>query len=220
MTTGVDGRKRLHHASVMRWSVALAALLTTSPALAQQAPVAIWQASPSGSISAQSSVSPFVSTLQLTAPWLRAEPTGTAGISSWVLSTPLRLSLQGDIPSIGGGFANCISREEPSGNTINGFPVQRFASIRLTGALTLQGFSSAGCPVDGALGGGITYTVPLPSSRLWVVASAGAYGVPAHAPFPARTSTDVRVDLTKPLDDGSTVTVGIGRRGIHVGGAW
>lgn len=203
----------------MRWSVALAALLVTSPAVAQQASIATWQASPSGFISAQPSVSPFVSTLQLTAPWLRGEPTGPAGLSSWVLSTPLRLSLQGDISPMGGGFTSCVSREEPSGNTINGFAVQRFASIRLTGALTLQGFSSAGCPVDGAVGGGITYTVPLRSS-LWLVAGAGAYGVPAHAPYPARASTDARVDLTKALDDGSTLSVGISRRGIHVGGTW
>jgi len=189
----------------VRTSVVLAGLLATSPALAQQAPIATWQSPQSGFVSAQPSASPLVSNLQLTAPW--------------VLSTPLRLSLQGDIRSIGGAFPNCTSREEPSGNTISGFPVQRFASIRLTGALTLQGFSSAGCPVDGAIGAGFTYTVPLTSS-LWLVASAGAYGVPAHAPLPARQSSDGRVDLTKQLDGGRTVTVGVGRRGISVGSAW
>jgi hypothetical protein len=136
-----------------------------------------------------------------------------------VLSTPLRLSLQADIHPIAGGFPNCVSREEPSGNTINGFAVQRFASIRLTNALTLQGFSSAGCPVDGAIGAGLTYTVPLQSS-LWLVASAGVYGVPGHAPYPPRQSDDLRVDLTKQLDDQHTMTVGVGRRGITVGGAW
>jgi hypothetical protein len=166
--------------------------------------------------SAQSAV---VTTLQLTAPWLRGEPTGPAGVSQWVLSTPLRLSLQGQIHPIAGGFANCLTREEPSGNTINGFPVQRFASIRLTDALTLQGFSSAGCPVDGAAGGGLTYTAVLQPS-LWLVASAGAYGVPAHAPYPARTSNDVRIDLMKQMDAGRTLTVGVGRRGVSFGGAW
>jgi hypothetical protein len=203
----------------MRGAVVIAGLLIASPALGQQAPIATWQPPQSGFVSAQVATSPIVSNLQLTAPWLRGEPTGPAGISSWVLSTPLRLSLQGDIHPIGGGFANCVSREEPSGNTINGFAVQRFASIRLTAALTLQGFSSAGCPVDGALGAGLTYTVPLDSS-LWLVASAGVYGVPGHAPYPPRQSSDVRLDVTKPMDGGRTLTVGVGRRGISVGRAW
>jgi hypothetical protein len=199
--------------------VAAPAFAREAPAYAQQSPIAAWQPPQTGFVSAQPSTSPLVSNLQLTAPWLRGEPTGPAGLSSWILSTPLRLSLQGDIRPIGQFFPNCATREEPSGNTINGFPVQRFVSIRLTGALTLQGFSSAGCPVDGAIGAGLTYTAPLQPS-LWLVASAGAYGVPAHAPYPARQSNDVRVDVTKLLDDQRTVTVGVGRRGISVGGAW
>ncbi len=199
--------------------VAVAGLLAASPVFAQQPPIAMWQPPHTGFVSAQPSPSPLVSNLQLTAPWLSGEPTWP-GLSPWVMSTPLRLSLQGGISSIGGGFANCASREEPSGNTINGFAVQRFASIRFTPALTLQGFSSAGCPVDGAVGGGLTYTVALQKS-LWLTASAGAYCVPPHPPFPARQSSDVRVDLTKQLDDGrSTLSVGVGRRGISVGGAW
>jgi hypothetical protein len=200
-------------------SVMLVGLLATSHVFAQQAPIVPWQSPYSGFVSGQSSISPLVSNLQLTAPWLRGEPTGPGGLSSWVLSTPLRLSLQGDIQPIARAFPNCISREEAAGNTINGFAVQRFASIHLTKALTLQGFSSAGCPVDGAIGAGLTYTVPLQPS-LWLVASAGIYGVPGHAPFPPRQSGDLRVDLTKQLNDGRTMTVGVGRRGTTVGGAW
>ena len=203
----------------MRTGVVLAALLVAAPAAAQQAPINAWQPPSTGFVSAQPSMSPLVSNLQLTAPWLRGEPTGPAGVSQWVLSAPLRLSLQGQIHSVARGFPNCVSREEPSGNTINGFAVQRFASIRLTDALTLQGFSSAGCPVDGAIGGGVTYTVPLKPS-LWVVASAGVYGVPAHLPLPAQQANDVRLDLTKQLDDQRTMTLGVGRRGVSVGGAW
>jgi hypothetical protein len=203
----------------MRTGLVVAALLATSPALAQQAPIATWQSPQSGFVSAQPSTSPLVSNLQLTAPWLRGEPTGPAGVSSWALSTPLRLSLQGDIQPTAGGFPNCVSREEPSGNTINGFAVQRFASLRLTAALTLQGFSSAGCPIDGAIGAGLTYAVPLDSS-LWLVASSGVYGVPGHAPYPPRPSSDVRLDVTKALDHGGTLTVGVGLRGISVGRAW
>ena len=203
----------------MRACVVLAGLLAASPAFAQQTPIVAWQSPQSGFVSAQPWTSPLVTNLQLTAPWLRGEPTGPAGLTSWVLSTPLRLSLQGDIQPMAGGFANCVSREEASGNSINGFAVQRFASVRLTRALTLQGFSSAGCPVDGAIGGGLTYTAALQPS-LWVVAGAGVYGVPAHAPFPARSSSDARVDLTKQLDSGRTLTLGVGRRGIRLGGVW
>jgi hypothetical protein len=57
-------------------------------------------------------------------------------------------------------------------------------------------------------------------SSLWLVASAGVYGVPGHAPYPPRQSSDVRLDLTKPLEHGGTLTVGVGRRGISVGRAW
>jgi len=125
----------------------------------------------------------------------------------------------GDIHPLAGGFPNCVSREEPSGNTVNGFAVQRFASIGLTKALTLQGFSSAGCPVDGAIGGSLTYTAALQPS-LWFVAGAGVYGVPGHAPYPPRLSNDLRVDLMKQLNDQHAVTVGVGRRGITIGGTW
>ncbi len=86
----------------MRTSAVLAGLLAASPAFAQQVPIATWQSPQSRFVSAQPWSSPLVSNLQLTAPWLRGEPTGPAGISSWVLSTPLRLSLQGGIPSIAG----------------------------------------------------------------------------------------------------------------------
>jgi len=219
VTGGVDAGWAAGHPQDMRTGIFLAALLVASPALAQQPPIAAWQPPTTGFVSAQPSTSPLVSNLQLTAPWLHGEPSGPAGLSTWVLSTPLRLSLQTDIPSIGGGFSNCASREEPSGNTINGFAVQRFASLRITHALTLQGFSSAGCPVDGAIGAGFTYTAPLAPS-LWVVASAGVYGVPPHAPFPARQSSDVRVDVTRQVDGGRTVTLGVGRRGVSIGGAW
>jgi len=203
----------------MRASVVLVGVFASSQLFAQQSPVATWQSPTSGSVSAQPSTAALVSNLQLTAPWLFGEPSGSAGPSSWVLSTPLRLSLQGDIHPLAGGFPNCVSREEPSGNTVNGFAVQRFASIGLTKALTLQGFSSAGCPVDGAIGGSLTYTAALQPS-LWFVAGAGVYGVPGHAPYPPRLSNDLRVDLMKQLNDQHAVTVGVGRRGITIGGTW
>jgi hypothetical protein len=154
-------------------------------------------------------------------PWfVPSEPTGPAGalLSPWAASTPLRLSLQGGIHPLAGAFANCATREEPAGNSVNGFAIQRFASFSLTPALSLQGFSSAGCPVDGAIGGGIAYTTPL-ARTLWMTFSAGAYGVPAHPPIPARVQSDARVDVTKDVGKGRTLSVGVGKSGITFGGA-
>ena len=83
----------------------------------------------------------------LTIPWLLpGEPTGNVGLSS-SLGAAARLSFQGGIPhQIGGGPASCVSLEDPAGAAV-GFPVQRFTSARLSPALVLHGFSSAGCPV-------------------------------------------------------------------------
>ena len=118
-----------------------------------------------------------------------------------------------------GAFANCESREEASGNTVHGLPVQRYAPLLLAPNLVLHGFSSAGCPVDGAIGGALTYSVPVRPS-LWSVAGAGVYGVPAHYPFPARQQTDLRVDVMKQLDGRRSLGIGIGKRGISFGGVW
>jgi hypothetical protein len=150
---------------------------------------------------------------------LLGEPTGSAGLSPWALSTPLRLSLQSGIFPIGGAFPNCQSRQEASGNTVNGFALQRYAPLQLAPGLVLHGFSSAGCPVDGAIGGALTYSVPLRPS-LQLVAGAGVYGVPAHYPLPARTRSDFRVDVMKQLDGGRSLSVGVGKRGVSFGGVW
>jgi hypothetical protein len=193
---------------ILRWGVVGIGVLGASWAGAQE-PTSAWQQPPTV----------LVPGVKLATPWVfPGEPTGAGGMSPWVASTPLRLSLQSGILPTAGGYANCVSLEEPSGNTINGFPVQRFTSLRLAPALVLQGFSSAGCPVDGAIGGGLTYTAAIRPS-LSLVLSAGVYGVPAHAPLPARVQSDARIDLTHQLDGRSTLSVGIGKRGITFGGA-
>jgi hypothetical protein len=193
-------------------SLALAAL--ASPSAQAQEPTASWMQPPST----------VTLRTQLQAPaFVVGEPTGPSLLAPWAASTPLRLSLQSGIFPIARGFPNCISREEPSGNTVNGMPVQRYASLRLSPALVLHGFSSAGCPVDGAVGGGITYSALLRPS-LWLVAGIGAYGVPAHAPVPARVQNDTRIDVMHALGpgdgDGRTLSVGVGKRGVSLGGIW
>lgn len=147
------------------------------------------------------------------------EPTGNGALSPWVASTPLRLSLQSPIFPMAGAFPNCAAYEDPSGNSVNGFPVQRYTMLRLTPNLVLHGFSSAGCPVDAAIGGAITYTVPI-APKLWLVAGAGIYAVPAHYPMPARQNGDLRVDLVRAMNDGRSVSVGVGRRGVTFGGTF
>jgi hypothetical protein len=176
---------------ILRWSVVGLGILGASWAGAQE-PTGTWQRPPTT----------LVPSVKLTTPWLfPGEPTGAGGMSPWVASTPLRLALQSGILPTAGGYPNCVSLEEPSGNTVNGFPVQRFTSLRLAPALVLQGFSSAGCPVDGAIGGGLTYTTAIRPS------------------LPARVQSDARIDLTHQLDGGRTLSVGIGKRGITFGGA-
>jgi hypothetical protein len=188
---------------------ALGALVASS-ALAQQDPrgmTAAWLTPPTT----------LAPSLRLGIPWLQpGEPTGSGSLSPWVVSTPLRLSLQAPIFPMAGGFANCDTREEAAGNTVSGFAVQRFTSLRVTPSLVFAGFSSAGCPVDGAMGGGLTYSVPLRPS-LWLSASLGVYGVPAHDPLPARVQSDARIDLTKDLHGGRTLSVGLGKHGLTIG---
>jgi hypothetical protein len=161
---------------------------------------------------------PVAGNFQLPTTSLLGEPT-SAGVSPWVASLPLRLSLQGPIFPMAGAFPNCASFEDPSGNSIQGFPLQRYTLLRLTPNLVLHGFSSAGCPIDGAIGGAITYSVPIAPST-WLVAGAGIYGVPAHYPLPARQSRDFRIDVVRATNDGRSFSVGIGRRGVSFGGSF
>src|SRR5580658_5469049 len=123
--------------------VALAATLAARAALAQEPTTAAFQAP-----------WPLAQNPQITMPSLlwSGEPT-QHGLSPWAASTPLRLSLQSTIFPMAGAFPNCASVEDPSGNSVNGMPVQRYTIIPLTSRLTLHGFSSAGCPIDGAIGG-------------------------------------------------------------------
>src|SRR5689334_24727885 len=65
---------------------------------------------------------------------------------------PLRLSLTAGLFPMARAFPECESLEEASGNSVNGFAVQRYTFLRLTPRLVLHGFSSAGCPVDSGAG--------------------------------------------------------------------
>jgi hypothetical protein len=122
---------------------------------------------------------------------------------------PLRLSLTASLFPMARAFPGCESLEEASGNSVNGFAVQRYTFLRLTPRLVLHGFSSAGCPVDSGAGGGITYSAPL--TRAWsFVLSAGFYEIPTVFGAPIVT-TAFRADLVKQTKAGRQLTIGIGR---------
>ena len=165
---------------------------------------------------------PFAAIPPLASPFpsLLGEPTGGASaLPGYFASGPLRLSLQSGIVPMAGGFPQCQTLEEASGNSVRGIPVLRYTLLRLTPNLVLHGFSSGGCPIDGGIGAAITYSVPV-APTLWLVAGAGMYGVPSHYPLPARTQQDVRVDLIKQVDAGHSLSVGVGRRGVAFGGVF
>jgi hypothetical protein len=147
------------------------------------------------------------------------EPTGDGDLGGRYASMPVRLSITGDIFPQARLFPNCASREEASGNSIHGMPVQRYTMLALGPHLVLSGFSMAGCPIDSGMGGALTYSVPI-DKKLWLVAGAGIYSVPARDTIPAQTRTDLRVDLVTKTDSGRVLNVGIGKRGVSFGGAW
>lgn len=123
---------------------------------------------------------------------------------------PLRLSLTVGMFPMARAFPECESREEASGNSLNGFALQRSTFLRLTPALVLHGFSSAGCPVDSGAGGGFTYSVPL-KKGLWFVASAGFYTIPTAFDGRPIMTTAARADVVKSLSKGRVLTFGLGR---------
>src|SRR5450432_1016622 len=57
---------------------------------------------------------------------------------------PLRLSLTGDLFPIASQSLGCESHEDPSGNSVHGFALQRYSFLRLTPRLVLHGYSLAG----------------------------------------------------------------------------
>ena len=128
------------------------------------------------------------------------------------LFAPLRLNLTSGLFPVAAVLPNCDSRTDASGNSLNGFATQRYTFLRLIPALTLHGYSSAGCAVDAGIGAGLTYSAAL-SKDWWIVPSIGMYGLPSPggARVPLVTSA-ARVDVVKQLDWGGTLHFGVGLR--------
>jgi hypothetical protein len=187
--------------------LAACAVVWATPALADDpAPAPVWMPTPTA--------------LQLRP--LFGEPTGDAqGLAAALAVMPLRLSLMSTTFPIAGALGGnpCASREEPSGNTANGFAVQHQAYLAITPQLVLHGFSTAGCPLDAGVGGGVTYTVPV-SKSVFLVASAGAYSLPSVQPGRVLTKGEARVDLVFRSTPDRAWGVGLGRRGLKLTGTW
>jgi hypothetical protein len=125
---------------------------------------------------------------------------------------PLRLSLSGGLFPLGSTVPGCASREDASGNSINGFPIERYSYLRLIPQLTLHGFSSGGCAVGAGLAFGLTFATPL-GKKLWLVSSAGFYALPPpDTSLSAVVSTSARIDLVKQLPAGHVLSLGMGTR--------
>jgi hypothetical protein len=133
------------------------------------------------------------------------------------LSVPLRLSM---IPPSGGASpGGCGALSVDDAGTI--FATQPHVQVQLTMRLTLETFSSLGCPgdpyaaFDSGAGAGFTYLIPLPRD-FWVVASGGVYDQPSKR----RTSRALGVDVVQKRADGTSTSLGIGgastSRGVRV----
>jgi hypothetical protein len=137
------------------------------------------------------------------------EPGAPSPLASF---TPLRLSLNQGLFPTASAIQGCPSREDASGNSINGFPIERYSYLRLSPRLTIHGFSSIGCAADAGLGGGLTYAAPL-GKKLWLVSSIGFYGLPPiDSARSAVVSASARLDLVKQLPAGHVLTFGMGTR--------
>lgn len=99
--------------------------------------------------------------------------------SGYLLSAPLRLSLEGSILSVGHSFPNCATREDDAGNSVGGIPIQHYAEWRFTPRLTLSGFTQLGCPIDAGIGGTLMYVAPLRPS-MQIVFGVGMYMAPGQ----------------------------------------
>jgi len=156
-------------------------------------------------------------------PALFGEPTSADGLAPGLAVLPLRLSLMDATFPLAGASPSdpfqCAAREDPSGNSQYGFPVQHHVFLALTPRLVLHGFSRLGCPLDAVAGGGLTYSMPV-AKNLWLVPSAGFTVQPSSLQGRALTKGDARLDLLMKTSTDRTLSVGVGRRGLKLTGTW
>lgn len=128
-----------------------------------------------------------------------------------ILFEPLRLGLMSDVAPRSATEPGCSERIETTGGATAmtaGTPMQFFTSRPIAPHLTLVGFSRAGCPVDAAIGGGLTYVVPLRPS-VFFVASAGILAQPPYGARPLIIHSQVRADVVLDRGEGRSWSVGV-----------
>jgi hypothetical protein len=130
-----------------------------------------------------------------------------------ILFEPLRLGLMSEVAPMSATEPGCSDRLERTGTLTAGTagsPMQftRSVPIPFFPRLTLVGFSRAGCPIDSAIGGGLTYVVPLRPS-VYFVMSAGALLQPAFGDRPIKIIPQVRADVVFDRGEGRSWSVGV-----------
>lgn len=136
---------------------------------------------------------------------------------------PLRLDLFGRfLPTPLDATSGCLDQMSDVKTGGLAWPAMRAKAIPVFGAsswsapkLTLFGFSRSGCTLDGALGGGVTLTLPI-RRNVFFVGSGGAIFLPVTGPRGASASDQaVRGDLVIRGANGTSVNVGVGMtRGV------
>jgi hypothetical protein len=156
---------------------------------------------------------------------LLGEPSGPAGLAPGLAVLPLRLSLLWTkLPSAAALPGDpCASREDASGNSQSGFPVQHQVYLAMTSRLVLHGFSKLGCPLDAKVAGGVTYMVPV-AHDVWLVPNAGVSARTSLAQGRVVSTGQARVDLLMNTSNDRTLGIGVvkkgGRQGVQLTGTW
>jgi hypothetical protein len=167
----------------------------------------------------QPAVAPGVPPVQMLAtPWRLGDASDEAAqLPLDIAMLPMRLSL-GGVASRGREYAGCVEAATANGSAPNGFLLQRSVAMRLVPRLALVGFSQTGCPMEASIGGGLVYTVPL-RKDIWLVGSAGALVLPHAGPSGARVwRSEIAADVAVRTTPERTWTIGVGTRGLRIGG--
>ena len=129
-----------------------------------------------------------------------------------ILFEPLRLGLISEVAPMSANEPGCSDRVEMTGSltaATAGMPMQYLRAVRLAPRLTLIGFSRAGCPIDSAIAGGLTYVVPLRPS-MYFVTSAGVLVQPPYGQVrPLTVIPQVRADVVFDRGEGRSWSVGV-----------
>lgn len=158
------------------------------------------------------------------APWLRVvDPMGEAGgqgegLDDWTREgfEAMRLGLMSDVAPMARAYGSGC--EVAGAATAGSFGApQRALAVRLVPNLTLARFSSLGCAVDAALGGGLVYVKPV-SRNVAFTMSVGRVVLPHHGPDggPVVVS-QARAGFTFRLPDQRSLSVAVTAGGVGPG---